>query len=143
MVGVIIWPRKYSHSKNDSTENHEYSDTYFETNADHVFNINTLFNSRREIIRDDSLAGGHGTAVFGNLDLDLRGANPKDNIYIETTAVFGNVSIMVPNNWKIIKHGGPVFGKVDDKRINVSESGFSKTVTIEMNAVFGRVDLLS
>ncbi|RKY54113.1 MAG: hypothetical protein DRP93_05515 [Candidatus Neomarinimicrobiota bacterium] len=143
MVGVIIWPRKYSRSKNNISGNSERSDTYFATNADHVFNINTLFNSRREVIRDDSLAGGHGTAIFGNLDLDLRGVNPKDNIYIEVTAIFGNVSIMVPFDWKIVKHGAPVFGKINDKRINISESGFSKTVTMEMNAVFGQVDLLS
>ena len=143
MVGVMVWPRKHSHSKNDNSEEQGYAGTYHATNADHVFNINTLFNSRREVIRDNSLAGGHGTTVFGNLDLDLRGANPKENIYIEVTAVFGNVSLMVPTDWKIIKHGGPVFGRVDDKRINVPETGFAKTVTIEMNAVFGRVDLLS
>ncbi|MCF7831944.1 MAG: cell wall-active antibiotics response protein [Candidatus Marinimicrobia bacterium] len=143
MVGVMVWPRKRSAHYDKKTGEPDSSETYQSTNSDHVFNINTIFNSRRETIRDEALVGGHGTAVFGNLDLDLRQANPKDNVYIEVTAVFGNVSLMVPADWKIVKHGGPIFGKVDDRRTNVPEIGFSKTVAIEMNAVFGRVDLLS
>lgn len=142
MVGIMIWPRRRRVSEGKQ-ENNNRNTNYRETNADHVFNINTLFDSRREVIRDDQLAGGHGTAVFGGLDLDLRGTNPKENAYLEVTAVFGNVSIMIPQNWKVIKHGGPVFGKVNDKRVNIPESGFSKTVTIEMNAIFGSVDLLN
>ncbi len=143
MVGVIVWPRKRYRTNDNGSGEESFSDNHYSTNADHVFNINTLFNSRREIVRDDSLAGGHGTAVFGNLDLDLRGSKPNDNIYIEVTGIFGNVSVVVPADWKIIKHGGPIFGKIDDKRINVPESGFAKTVTIEMNAIFGKVDLLN
>jgi predicted membrane protein len=143
MVGIMVWPRKRSASKKQTPGETYSSESHHTTNTNHVFNINTLFNSRREVIRDEALAGGHGTAVFGNLDLDLRLANPKDNIYIEVSAVFGNISLMVPSNWKIVKHGGPVFGKVDDRRTNVPERDFSKTVTIEMNAIFGRVDLIS
>ncbi|MCD6447174.1 MAG: hypothetical protein J7L40_03290 [Candidatus Marinimicrobia bacterium] len=143
MVGIMVWPRKRSATKTQTSHEKHSSESHHATSADHVFNINTLFNSRREVIRDETLAGGHGTAVFGNLDLDLRLASPKDNIYIEVSAIFGNVSLMVPPNWKIVKHGGSVFGKVDDRRTNVPESNFSKTVTIEMNAIFGRVDLIS
>ncbi|MEA3391837.1 MAG: DUF5668 domain-containing protein [Candidatus Marinimicrobia bacterium] len=143
MVGIMVWPRKRSTSNNQTLNDGHSSESHHAINADHVFNINTLFNSRREVIRDETLAGGHGTAVFGNLDLDLRLSNPKDNIYIEVSAIFGNVSLMVPPNWKIVKHGGSVFGKVDDQRTHVPESDFSKTVTIEMNAIFGRVDLIS
>jgi predicted membrane protein len=73
----------------------------------------------------------------------LRQASPKDNAYLEITAVFGSVSIMIPSNWKVVKHGGPVFGKVNDNRINVPGDGFMKTVTIEMNAIFGHVDLVN
>ncbi|MEA2077799.1 MAG: DUF5668 domain-containing protein [Candidatus Marinimicrobia bacterium] len=143
MIGIMVWPRKrriFEGKNGDKNDNEAY---HHATNADHVFNINTLFNSRREIIRDDQLAGGHGTAVFGNLDLDLRQAKPKDGAYLEVTAVFGNVSLMVPSDWKIVKQGSPVFGKIDDRRTNIPENGFSKTVTIEMNAIFGRVDLLN
>lgn len=142
MVGIMIWPRRRRVNEGRDGEARGKSN-YYDTSSDHIFNINTLFDSRREIIRDEQLAGGHGTAVFGSLDLDLRNTRPRDNAYLEITAVFGNVSIMVPQDWKIVKHGGPVFGKVNDNRVNVPESGFAKTVTIEMNAIFGHVDLLN
>jgi predicted membrane protein len=142
MVGIMIWPRRRRVREDQSNDGNGKSN-YRDTGTDHIFNINLLFDSRREIIRDDQLAGGHGTAVFGSLDLDLRQASPKDNAYLEITAVFGSVSIMIPSNWKVVKHGGPVFGKVNDNRINVPGDGFMKTVTIEMNAIFGHVDLVN
>ena len=142
MVGIMIWPRKRVREC-DGNQKDDNSAYYNSENSNHVFNINTIFNSRREMIRDDRLAGGHGTAVLGSLELDLRNCTPKDGAYMEVTAVFGNVRITIPSNWKIVKHGGPVFGKVNDKRVNIPESGFAKTVTIEMNAIFGTVDLMN
>lgn len=140
MVGIMIWPRR-KHIPGDKNAAGQSNANYRETNADHVFNINNLFDSRREMIRDELLAGGHGTSVFGQLELDLRGCNPKENAYIEVTAVFGNIRLMIPQDWKVVKHGGPVFGKVNDKRVNIPENTGAKTVTIEMNAIFGSVDL--
>ncbi len=142
MVGIMIWPRrKYVSDEHDggSRSNTKYRDT----GTDHVFNINTLFTSRREVIRDDQLKGGHVTSVFSQLDIDLRESQARDNTYIEVTAVFGSASIMIPKDWKVIKHGGPVFGKVNDKRTDIRENSFTKAVTIEMNAIFGSVDLLN
>ena len=143
MVGVIIWPRKRRLPDSNSQSGGATNGQYHTTNEDHVFNINTLFNSRREAIRDDQLAGGHGTAVFGNLDLDLRQVKPREGAYLEVTAVFGNVSLLLPPDWKVVKHGGPVFGKIEDHRPGNAESGFTKSVSIEMNAVFGRVDIMN
>jgi len=142
MVGVMIWPRrKHSGDCKDGKENN--SSHYRDTNATHVFNINTIFGPRKELIKDDRLSGGHATAAFGVLELDLRQTNPKENAYIEVTAVFGSISVMVPRDWKVVKLGGPVLGNVNDKRENVASDGFTKTVTIEMNAVFGHVDLIN
>lgn len=143
MVGVIIWPRKRRIAEPCESDKNDGAASYHTTNSDHVFNINTLFNSRREVIRDSMLAGGHGTVVFGNLDLDLRNSTPKEGAYIEVTAAFGNVTLMVPADWKVVKHGGSVLGKVNDGRSNTSDPAQTRTISIEMNAVFGRVDLLN
>ena len=75
------------------------------------------------------------------MELDLRQVQPRDGAYIETTAVFGNIIITVPADWKIEKLGSPVFGRVDDRRNNINESGITKKVSIEMNAGFGKIEL--
>ncbi len=136
LVGFLVWPRKKQRQKPCPPEEEGH-----EAGEDHTFNINTLFQGHREVINDKQLAGGHGTAVFGNLDIDLRQAVPKTGAYIELSAVFGKVRLSVPTNWNVTKHGGPVFGKIDDLRKQGTESAYSYPVTIEMNAVFGNVEL--
>ena len=150
MLGIIILPRKrkaprHYHSGTEGSNNTDpkRERVFHATNADHVFTINTIFNSQREVIKDDQLAGGHGTAAFGNLELDLRQSAPTLNTYLEFSAIFGNITLFVPKDWKIIKYGGPVFGKVNDHRNQASDSQNPKTVSIEMNAIFGSIDIMN
>ena len=118
MVGIMILPRRakgpkqyHSGSEGDNDNDPKRERVFHATNADHVFTLNTIFNTQREVIKDDQLAGGHGTAAFGNLELDLRQTNPTMNTYLEFTAIFGNITLMVPQDWKIVKHGGPFLEK--------------------------------
>lgn len=148
MIGVIIWPRKRLTSQENTQNPDNKNDTSQENfvhsnNPDHIFNINAIFNSRKELIYVDQLSGGHGTAVFANLELDLRQCQPTVSTYLEFTAIFANITIIVPTDWKIIKHGGPVFGKIHDKRKYPSVDVQNKTVTMEMNAFFARIDLIN
>jgi predicted membrane protein len=137
MVGVIIWPRKKDERGDDDIS----SGVSAEILPEHVFNYNVLFHGKRKSINDKQLGGGHGTAVFGSLVLDLRQAVPKSGAYIELNAVFGSVRIAVPPHWNVTKNGGAVFGKVTDRRKQLSESAYSYPVTIETNAVFGHIEL--
>lgn len=148
MIGIMIWPRKRKEPKihgersrhnHNSSENH----TFHSNTIDHVFNFNTILNSQRELIREDQLSGGHGTAVLANLEIDLRQSTPSPSIYLEFTAIFGNITLFVPSDWDIIKHGGPVLGKITDKRSNLNETAQTKTVTIEMNAFFGSIVIMN
>ena len=143
MIGVMAWPRKRRKAPNPDPNQSGNSASFHATNADHVFNINTLFNSQKEIIRDEQLAGGHGTAVLGNLELDLRQSSPKSGAYLEFTAVFGNITLIVPADWNIVKHGGPVLGKVNDHRNASTGLNDEKKVTMEMNAIFGSIDVFN
>jgi predicted membrane protein len=137
MIGVIIWPRK----KEDYPGEDPSSNTTIENLPEHVFNYNVLFHGQRKTVSDKQLSGGHGTAVFGSLEIDLRQSVPKSDAYIELNAVFGNISMSVPSHWKVTKNGGAVFGKIDDRRKAIADSAYSYPVTIETNAVFGRIEL--
>ncbi|MBN2780963.1 MAG: hypothetical protein JXR21_03255 [Candidatus Marinimicrobia bacterium] len=135
MVGVMVWPRKRRNSAPCG------DGTVHETGEEHVFNINTLFHAQHELINDKQLSGGHATAVFGNLELDLRQSDPRENAYFEASAIFGSIRIFVPANWNITRAGGPVFGKVEDKRLKSADASFMRSVTFEMNAIFGHVEI--
>ncbi|MDD3716171.1 MAG: DUF5668 domain-containing protein [Candidatus Marinimicrobia bacterium] len=136
LFGFIVWPRKKNPAKPDSPNNAE------ELNSeDHVFNFNSIFQGQQKSISDKQLNGGHASVVFGNLDLDLRNAVPNTGAYIELSAVFGKLSIALPSNWNISREGGAVFGKISDRRKNVPDAALSYSVTLDLNAVFGEIEI--
>lgn len=136
-LGILILPRKKQISNPDSPDGVHTAGT------DHVFNINTLFRGQHEIINDKQFAGGRGTAVFGNLEINLRQAEPKTDAYIELNAVFANVSLAIPSSWDVIRQGKAVLGKVEDKRKSIPEFSCVHSVTIKMNTVLGHIELIN
>ncbi|MEG1104394.1 MAG: hypothetical protein RSD78_06070 [Oscillospiraceae bacterium] len=79
------------------------------------------------------------TAVFGGVDLDLRGAVITKDITVEATAIFGGVDIFVDDKVQVMFRSVPIFGGVDctvparDKSL--------PTVFINCVSVFGGVDI--
>ncbi len=55
------------------------------------------------------------TAIFGGIDLDLRGAGVVGRARVDAFALFGGVDIKVPPTWRVVVTGLPVFGGYDDK----------------------------
>lgn len=85
--------------------------------------------------------GGELTAVFGNLDADLRAAKlPQSGARLKATSVFGGVSIRVPPEWRVEVHGTPVMGRTEN-RTHGDPSG--PKLDVEAVAVFGAVEVLS
>ena len=91
-------------------------------------------------------------AVFSNLVVDLReaGFNSTD-IDMEVNAVFGKTVVYLPKNVKTKVKASAVFGAAVTPDGNQATFGDSKylsegegdiSVTIEANAVFGRVELI-
>jgi predicted membrane protein len=139
LAGFLVWPRKKIVRENSSGEDPGNAE---EVQTDeHVFNINAVLRGQTKIISDKSLNGGHATAVFGHLYLDLRNAVPGAGAFIEISAVFGKVTVVLPPNWNINKEGGAVLGKINDKRSTTPDTALSYSVTMDMNTVFGEIEL--
>ena len=59
--------------------------------------------------------GGKISAVFGGIDLDLRKAKLNNNeAFMDVTALFGGVDILVPDDWRVEMMGTPILGGWDN-----------------------------
>ena len=81
-------------------------------------------------------------AIFGGIELDLRGATTTlEELEIEANAVFGGIELIVPDTWDITVRGSGVLGGYVDKTHRVPTTiGVKRPhLTIRGGAVFGGV----
>ena len=75
-----------------------------------------IFSGLERRMTTHDFQGGHVTAIFGGIELDLTGANMQaDEATLEVNAIFGGAEIRVPDTWQVSYRGGPIFGGVEDK----------------------------
>jgi hypothetical protein len=91
----------------------------------------------------DTGDGGRGasdvTAVFEDARLDLRGVDVPAGGVVEATAVFGDVDVVVPEDWVVVLETTSVFGSVrDDRR---SRPTGEPDLLVSGAAVFGDIRL--
>ena len=79
-------------------------------------------------------------AIFGGITIDLTSAKVKDGAVIDATAVFGGVTILIPEDLKVEIKSTSVFGGVSDKTKNKEKKD---KVTLHVNgcSIFGGVDI--
>jgi predicted membrane protein len=80
-------------------------------------------------------------AVFSGVEIDFSRAelSPEvKNIYIKVSAVFGGVTLYIPEDWDVLIQKTGVFGGFNDKRFFKKQSNPNgKLVILELEAVFG------
>lgn len=76
-------------------------------------------------------------SVFGSVDLDLRKAKIKKDLYIEAVSIFGGIDIKLPDNVKLQISGVPIFGGAENKYTDDGDV----TITIHYTCIFGGIDL--
>ncbi|MCT4543840.1 MAG: cell wall-active antibiotics response protein [Vallitalea sp.] len=99
--------------------------------------------SGSDIINDsENFKGGHLTAAFGGIDVDLRNANISSNepAIIDSFVAFGGIEIKVPIDWKVQVKGIPLFGgwsnKTDRNIINAD-----KVLIVKCFVLFGGLEI--
>lgn len=102
--------------------------------------LSAVFSGIKHDFVNETYAGGRVEAIFGSVDLDLRGAVIEQDIYMEVNAVFGGVKIFFPPNVKVIANKNAVFGGVSDKTVTNNAVNIPE-VHIKCGAVFGGVEL--
>jgi predicted membrane protein len=151
MTGILIFfsillkPKRvrWSHQTNKQKWNRGYSGESG-ANQDGVINYDLVFSGIEQVVLDPVFKGGHVSAVFGGMELDLRRTSLAENetvLHIET--VFGGVNIKAPAAWNIEIHSESVFGGVTDKRVMGQERDMTRKLVIVAEAVFGGVTIVS
>lgn len=99
-----------------------------------------VFGSHEENFANRPFSGAAVSAVFGGVELDLRGAAIAEDIALDCSAVFGGITIHVDQNVKVRTSCTPIFGGISN---HARSSQLPNSPTIYINAVcmFGGVDI--
>ena len=87
---------------------------------------------------NDKVSNAKVDAIFGGVVLDLTNATLKEETYINASAIFGSVDIIVPKNVIVKVKSTPIFGGVTNK--SKTKDG-KKTIYIDALALFGGIDI--
>ncbi len=104
-----------------------------------------VFSGNHTIITSHALESGSATALFGGVDLDLRQALPvAEGAHVHAFAMFGGVTLIVPETWQVQLRGLPLFGGIDDKRpLPQSPPSNPPVLHVNATALFGGVEVTS
>ena len=89
---------------------------------------------------NEEFEGCELNAVFGGIKCDLRDAKIDKDIVVNASAIFGGITILVPNNVKVKVTSTPIFGGVSDERRKKNKDS-KVTLYINATCMFGGIEL--
>ncbi len=123
-------------------EHHHYRNNKTNWSNTDGFSKNSIFGSGEHIVLDPEFKGGELNAVFGGIILDLRRTNlPEGDTCLDINAVFGGITIYVPNDWYVETHLDAVFGGFQDNRLPIEPKDKTRKLIITGACVFGGGEL--
>jgi len=98
------------------------------------------FGENRVDMSNEVFEGADLTAVFGGVDLNLVNSEIKDEKIVNATAIFGGITIKVPQNVNVKVKSTAIFGGVDNKVKNIKQDNMP-TIYVNAFCMFGGVDI--
>ena len=87
------------------------------------FRASHIFGGGKERVTSQAFQGGEVSAVFGGMEMDLRGAAlAGGGAVLDATVVCGGIELKVPRDWIVNLQTTTLFGGVEDKRSPPSPS---------------------
>jgi predicted membrane protein len=112
------------------------------TSSDDTLHALAIFGGINRRVQSNDFQGGEAVAIFGGIELDLRGAaTTRDEIDLEANAIFGGIELIVPDTWDVTVRGAGILGGYEDKthRVPNPEGVKRPRLTIRGGAIFGGV----
>lgn len=98
------------------------------------------FGEIKEDFNNQEFNGANVTAVFGSVDLDLRKAVISEDKFVKTSAIFGGIEILTPENVNIKVKSVPIFGATSNKTGRKFDEKLP-TIYVDSFCMFGGVDI--
>lgn len=115
----------------------EFSHKMNEKKGDFGDKIMATFSEMKIDKDDEEFKEGDIEAVFGYIKLDLRKAKLGKSSSIRASATFGGITVLVPDDVKVVVKSCPIFGEV--RNIVRGVKDYKKTIYIDATAIFGGV----
>ncbi len=103
-----------------------------------------LFGGLKRKLETYNFQGGDLTAIFGNIEVDLRPAlitPAARSAVLNVTAVFGAAKIRVPQSWRVSVSGAGILGNFEDKTIPPNTGPDAPTLIITGLSLFSSVEI--
>lgn len=97
------------------------------------------FASQKLNFSNERYTGCSLNAVCGGIECDLCDSEIKEDVVIECNAIFGGITIIVPENVNVKVNSMPIFGGVSNKSKNAKDNKY--TVYVNATCMFGGVDI--
>ncbi|MFW5647793.1 MAG: LiaI-LiaF-like domain-containing protein [Candidatus Alkaliphilus sp. MAG34] len=112
-------------------------------NSDDILNHFVIFSGLKDKSISKNFKGGDIAAIFGGIELDLRDAHlAEEGALLNLTVAFGGIEVRVPNQWKVIVRGTPIFGGWDNKTSAPTDApGDRPVLNIKCLAMFGGIEI--
>lgn len=98
------------------------------------------FSSQDLDFSNEEYKGSSLTAVFGGIKCNLKDAVIKEDVVINTTSIFGGITIYVPKDVNVKVSSTSIFGGVSDERKDkIKDSKY--TIYVNATTMFGGVEI--
>ncbi len=99
-----------------------------------------IFSEQRILCNNEVYAGATINAIMGSALLDLRNAYISEDVVTNCSAIFGGITISVPDNVNVSVSCIPVFGGIDNRTAKRSIPG-APTIYVNATCMFGGIDI--
>jgi predicted membrane protein len=102
-------------------------------------NESNIFSGSKHRVVNQEFRGGKISNIFGGTEIDLTHATlPEGQTILTIECIFGGVTLLVPETWKVILNINAVMGGFADKRLVIRENTDpNRILIIRGSAVFG------
>ncbi len=135
------WKKKEENQEftTDSNVHNNYQGYYKnfteERNLDVIEDV-SLFGGGEKVFHSDAFQGGTITAIFGGSKLDLTDCKLKEgDQYLDVTIIFGGMTLIIPDSWKVQIDVVPLFGGFSTKQARTNVQIIDSTAVLHIKGV--------
>ncbi|WP_058485046.1 LiaF transmembrane domain-containing protein [Defluviitalea phaphyphila] len=140
IIGInIIFSNKFKLQKSIYNENSNSTKSRFEDIIDYF----TIFSGLDTKSNSQNFKGGSAIALFGGMNIDLREAKIiEERVFLDLKAIFGGIEIKVPEDWKVVAKGIPLFGAWENRTIiRYTNQQNIPVLEVKCLALFGGIEI--